>query len=163
MKERMDYAAAAPGVMKAMRGLQQYLDTADLEPLLVELVKIRASQLNGCAYCVDMHIKDARALGETEERVYMLPVWHEATCYSERERAALAWTDALTLLADSHVPDDVFETARAQFSEKDVSDLTLAIVLINGWNRFGVSFRDEPGLYVSRKQPLAAANGAAGS
>ena len=140
-----------------MRGLQRHLDTSTLEPLLMELVKIRASQINGCAYCVDMHTLDARALGETEQRLYCLPVWREAPFYSDRERAALEWTEALTLLAETHVPDEVFEAVRPHFSDTELADLTLAVVLINGWNRFCVSFRDVPGQYVSRKKPLASA------
>jgi AhpD family alkylhydroperoxidase len=108
---------------------------------------MRASQINGCGYCLDMHSKDARAQGETEQRLYVLPAWREAPFYTDRERAALAWTEALTLVAESHVPDEVFEEARAQFSEQELVDLSLAIVAINGWNRVAIAFRSEPGTY----------------
>jgi AhpD family alkylhydroperoxidase len=156
MEARLDYSEIAPGVMKAMAGLQHYLNTTDLEKTLIELVKVRASQINGCAYCVDMHTKDALALGESYERLYMLVVWHEATCYTERERAALLWTETLTRLPDNTIPDEIYDAVRQQFGEKEIVDLTLAIVLINGWNRFGVSFRDEPGIYQSRHVAQAA-------
>ena len=156
MKERLDYAAVAPGVMKAMRGLQEYINTTNLEPLLLELVKVRASQINGCAYCVDMHTKDARALGETEQRLYALSVWRETPFYTEHERAALEWTESLTLLSETHVPDEVYEAVREHFTEKELADLTLAVILINGWNRFGVSFRDVPGTYEPKRKPAAA-------
>jgi len=144
---RLDYGAAAPGAMKAMKGLQAYINTTDLEPALLELVKLRASQINGCAYCVALHSHDARALGESEQRLYTLSVWRETPFYRERERAALEWTEALTLLAETHVPDAVYEAVRPHFSDKELADLTLAVVLINGWNRFGVSFRDTPEQY----------------
>jgi len=156
VKERLDYAAVAPGVMKAMRGLQEYINTTNLEPLLLELVKVRASQINGCAYCVDMHTKDARALGETEQRLYALSVWRETPFYTEHERAALEWTESLTLLSETHVPDEVYEAVREHFTEKELADLTLAVILINGWNRFGVSFRDVPGTYEPKRKPAAA-------
>lgn len=155
MKQRMDYGKASPGAMRAMRGMQSYIDECSLEPLLLELVKTRASQLNGCAYCVDMHTLDARAMGETEQRLYALPVWRESPFYTERERAALEWTEALTLLSESHVPDEVYEAVREHFDDKELADLTLAVVLINGWNRFGVAFRSVPGEYVSNRKPLA--------
>lgn len=151
MEARLDYAAAAPGAMKAMKGLQAYINTTDLEPSLLELVKLRASQINGCAYCVSLHAHDARTKGETEQRIYSLSVWREAPFYSDRERAAMEWTEALTLLAETHVPDAVFEAVRPHFSDKELADLTLAVVLINGWNRFGVSFRDVPEVY----EPIA--------
>lgn len=147
MEERMNYGKAAPGAMRAMMGLQRYVDDCGLEKLLLELVKTRASQINSCAYCIDMHTKDARAAGETEQRLYALSAWRETPFYSERERAALEWTEALTLISESHVPDAIFEAVRPHFSDKELSDLTLAVVLINGWNRFAISFRDVPGTY----------------
>ena len=156
MEARLDYSEIAPGAMKAMAGLQHYLNTTNLEKTLIELVKLRASQINGCAYCVDMHAKDALALGETYERLYMLVVWHEATCFTARERTALLWTESLTRLPDNDVPDEIYNDVRQQFGEKEIVDLTLAIVLINGWNRFGVSFRDEPGIYQPRQVAQAA-------
>ncbi len=140
----MDYATAAPGVMRAMAQLDAYVSNCGLEPSLRELVKLRASQINGCAYCVDMHSHDARALGETEQRLYSLPTWRESPFYSDRERAALAWTEALTLVAVDHVPDAVFEQVRPHFTDEELANLTLAIGTINAWNRFGVGFRDVP-------------------
>ena len=151
MEARMDYAKAAPGAMKAMSGLDAYLARCGLEASLRELVKLRASQINGCAYCVDMHSLDARAEGETEQRLYALPVWHETPFFTERERAALLWTEKLTLLSVDHVPDEVFEQVRQHFSEEELANLTLVIATINAWNRFGVSFRDVPGEYTPRK------------
>ena len=151
MEARMDYAKAAPGAMNAMRALDTYLATCGLEASLRELVKLRASQINGCAYCVDMHSLDARAGGETERRLYALPVWHETPFFTERERAALLWTEKLTLLSVDHVPDEVFEQVRQHFSGEELANLTLAIATINAWNRFGVSFRDVPGEYTPRK------------
>jgi AhpD family alkylhydroperoxidase len=138
--------------MKAMNGLEAYLKTTDLEPGLLDLVKLRASQINGCAYCTDMHSLDARAGGDTEQRIYCLPVWRETPFYTERERAAFEWTEALTLLPQSGVPDEVYEAVKPHFTEKELVDLTTAIALINAWNRFGVSFRDEPGQYVPKKK-----------
>ena len=151
MEARMDYAKAAPGAMKALSGLDADLARCGLEASLRELVKLRASQINGCAYCVDMHSLDARAGGETEQRLYALPVWHETPFFTERERAALLWTEKLTLLSVDHVPDEVFEQVRQHFSEEELANLTLVIATINAWNRFGVSFRDVPGEYTPRK------------
>jgi AhpD family alkylhydroperoxidase len=133
-----------------MLGLEAYLAKTDLEPALLDLVKLRASQINGCAYCIDMHWKDARARGESEQRLYGLGAWRESPFYSERERAALAWTEAVTLISHDHAPDAVYEQARAQFSEKELVDLTTAIVAINGWNRLAISFRTVPGAYKPR-------------
>ncbi len=130
-----------------MAALQAHVEHCGLESSLLELVKFCASQINGCAYCLDMHSKDARAAGETEQRLYTLPAWRETPFYSERERAALAWTEALTLIADTHAPDDVYAAARTQFSEAELVDLTTAIVAINGWNRLAIGFRSEPGSY----------------
>lgn len=152
----MDYSAAAPGAMKAMYGLEKYIRECGLERSLIELVKLRASQINGCAYCIDMHSKDARAQGETEQRLYGLVAWKEAPYYTERERAALAWTEAVTLIADTHVPDEVYEEARQQFSEQELANLTMVLVAINGWNRFAISFRDEAGTYQPAEPKVAA-------
>ncbi len=156
MKARLDYKSVAPQAFSAMYGLERYVRECGLEHSLLELVKLRASQLNGCAYCIDMHTKDARALGETEQRLYTLSAWHETPFFSDRERAALAWTEAVTTVGESHVPDDVYELARRQFSERELVDLTLAVVAINGWNRLAVSFRAIPGSYVPAA-PVAAA------
>jgi AhpD family alkylhydroperoxidase len=150
MTERMDYSKAAPGIMKAMRGLSGYLAECGIEASLQELVKLRASQINGCAYCVDMHSQDARAGGESEQRLYALPVWQETPFFSDRERAALLWTESLTLISQTHAPDEVYEEARRHFSEEELANLTLVIGTINIWNRFGVGFRDEPGHYTPR-------------
>ena len=141
MQTRLDYGKAAPGSVQAMYKLQKYVDESGLEHSLLELVKTRVSQLNGCAFCIDMHTKDARAAGETEQRLYGLSAWRESPFYTERERAALAWAEAVTLLAESRVPDDVYQDARAQFSEGELVDLTMAVSTINSWNRLAVSFR----------------------
>lgn len=154
MTQRLAYGKAAPGAMRAMNGLQSYVDDCGLEHALLELVKLRASQINGCAYCVDMHTKDARALGETEQRLYCLSVWRECSFYSERERAALEWTEALTLISETHVPDEIYDAVRPHFTEKELADLTLAVVLINGWNRFAISFRSEPGTYQPKREAV---------
>ena len=147
MKPRIDTFRVSPKAYQAMSGLQQYVNESGLEHSLLELVKMRASQINGCAYCLDMHSKDARAAGETEQRLYLLDAWREVDLYSDRERAALEWTEAVTRVFDGHVPDRVFETARAQFSEQELVDLTLAIVAINGWNRLNIAFRVPAGSY----------------
>lgn len=141
---RYDYRAAAPGVVEAMRGLEREIARSGLERPLLHLVKIRASQLNGCAFCLTMHIREAREDGERQERIDLLPAWREAPFYNARERAALAWTEAVTLLPQTGVPDDVYEQARAVFSPTELAYLTLAIVAINGWNRLNVSFRIPP-------------------
>ena len=147
MQPRIEYAKAAPGAITAMRGLETYVRHCGLERSLLELVKLRASQINGCAYCVDMHTKDARAQGETEQRLYAVSVWEETPFFTERERAALAWTEAVTLVGQGHVPDDVYEQGRGSFSETELVNLTLAIIAINGWNRLAISFRAVPGTY----------------
>jgi AhpD family alkylhydroperoxidase len=134
-----------------MYGLERYVRESGLEPALLELVKMRASQINGCAYCLDMHSKDARAAGETEQRLYVLNAWREAPFYTERERAALAWTEALTLISENHVPDEIYNDVRQHFSEAELVDLSLAVVAINGWNRLAISFRSEPGEYQPAK------------
>src|SRR5690242_9008244 len=147
MTQRLNYAKASPEGFKAMRQLQAHVDGCGLEHPLLELVKMRASQINGCAYCLDMHSKDARAAGETEQRLYLLDAWREADLYSERERAALEWTEALTLVTEGHVPDAVYAAVREHFSEAELVDLSLAVVAINGWNRLSIAFRAEAGKY----------------
>lgn len=147
METRFNFFKAAPDAYKAMRGIEEYLHVCGLEEPLLHLVKLRASQINGCAFCLDMHWKDLRALGESEQRLYSLDAWRECAWYSERERAALEWTEALTLVTDGHVPDAIYEAVRPHFSEKELSDLTLAVVVINGWNRICVASRCEPGTY----------------
>jgi AhpD family alkylhydroperoxidase len=151
MESRLNYVKAAPGAYQAMAGLGKYLGQCGLELSLLELVRLRASQMNGCAFCIDMHTKDARAEGETEQRLYMLSAWRESPFYSERERAALEWTEVVTDIARAHVPDYVYQKARAQFSEEELVNLTLAVVAINGWNRLAISFRSEPGKYQPKK------------
>ncbi|MGH2390421.1 MAG: carboxymuconolactone decarboxylase family protein [Chloroflexota bacterium] len=147
MEPRLDYMKLAPDAIRAMRELEAYARRSEIEPKLRELVKIRASQINGCAYCIDMHTIDARAGGETEQRIYALSAWRETPFFSDRERAALAWTEALTLLSESHAPDEVYEEARAYFGEKELVDLTMAITTINAWTRLAVGFRGVPGTY----------------
>jgi AhpD family alkylhydroperoxidase len=149
MQPRLNFPEASPDAYKAMLGLESFLSTCGLEPALLHLVKMRASQINGCAYCLDMHSKDLRAIGQTEQRLYVLNAWREAPFYSERERAALAWTEALTLVADTHAPDEVHAEVRKQFTDKELVDLTLAIATINGWNRLTIGFRTPAGAYVS--------------
>ncbi len=148
MNARIDVMHLNPGIFHAMLGLERQVQKSGLDSKLLNLVRMRASQINGCAYCLDMHSKDARAEGETEQRLYGLSAWRETPYYSERERAALEWTEAVTLVAESHVPDDVFERVRAQFSEDELAALTLAVVSINGWNRLNVAARTVPGDYV---------------
>jgi AhpD family alkylhydroperoxidase len=159
MQPRLDYTKVSPAAVKTMLHIEAYVAKSGLERRLLHLIKMRASQINGCAYCLDMHSKDARAGGETEQRLYALDAWRETPFYSERERAALAWTDALTLIAQTHAPDDAYREVRAQFSEHELVDLTLAIVAINGWNRIATGFRVEPGSYQPGK-PLRLAQGA---
>ena len=147
MQARIDYQNVAQGALKAMYGLEGYVRGCGLEHSLLELIKVRVSQINGCAFCIDMHWKDARAAGESEERLYMLNAWRESALYTDRERAALEWAETVTLVADTHVPDDVFERARAQFSEEELVNVTMAVVTINSWNRLAISMRAVPGLY----------------
>jgi AhpD family alkylhydroperoxidase len=149
---RIEFDKVFPEALQAMFGLERAVRKSSLEPALLELVKLRASQLNGCGYCIDMHTKDARARGETEQRLYLTSAWREAPCYSERERAALAWAEALTLLPQTGAPDDVYERVAVLFSKEEVVALTLAIVAINGWNRLAVGMRSAVGSY----QPPAA-------
>ncbi len=146
MGPRIVYQHAAPGVAHAMLGLERYTRESGLEHTLLELVKMRTSQINGCAYCLDMHSKDARAAGETEQRLYVLNAWREAPFYTPRERAALAWTEAVTRIGDG-VSDAQFAAAREHFDEKELADLTLAIVTINGWNRLAIALGADVGSY----------------
>jgi len=147
VKARLNYAKAAPGVYDAMDALDRYLQDCGLERSLLLLVQLRASQINGCAYCLDMHWKDLRAIGETEQRLYSLDAWRESPYYTVKERAALAWTEAVTLLADGHVSDAVYEQVRSHLSERELSDLTLAVAAINAWNRLSIAARLVPGAY----------------
>lgn len=147
MEPRLEIQKVAPEAYRAMAALGAYTRNSGLEPKLVELVKVRASQINGCAYCIDMHTKDARALGETEQRLYALNAWRETPFYTDRERAALAWTEALTLISQTHAPDDVYEHVRQHFSELEVVNLSMAIITINSWNRLVIGFRTVPGTY----------------
>ena len=147
MKQRLNYTEVGQGAARAMFGLEAYLAKCGLEQSLLHLLKFRVSQINGCAYCLDMHSKDLRAAGETEQRLYLLDAWRESPFYTERERAALAWAEAVTLVTDGHVPDEVYEGARAVFSEEELVNLTLAVVAINGWNRLSIAFRVTPGTY----------------
>ncbi len=154
--ERYSMKRVAPDGYGAMGALQQFVDASSLPHSLLELVKMRASQINRCAYCLDMHSKDAIALGIPPQKPYLLDAWQEAPCYTERERAALAWTEELTRIAETGASDAAYEAARAHFSERELAELTLAIVAINGWNRIAVSTRMEPGRYQSRLKPESA-------
>jgi len=148
MKPRLDHRKAAPEAMRAMAALHAYVSHCGLEHRLLELVKLRASQINGCAWCIDMHTKELRADGEGEQRIYLLSAWRESPFYGERERAALSWTEALTRLSETaEVADDVYAAARAAFSEEELVKLTVAVVAINGANRINVAFRATPGAY----------------
>ena len=151
MEPRIDYLKSARGVYEAMIGLEKYLRQSGLEESLLGLVKLRASQINGCAYCIDMHWKDLRALGESEQRLYGLGAWEESPYYTDRERAALAWTEAVTKVSETHVPDEVYEKIRPHFTEKELADLTLAVASINSWNRLAIAARTVPGTYQSPK------------
>ena len=147
MKERIDYFKTAPDGAGILAKLEGYIRESGLDRDLIELVKLRSSQINGCAYCIDMHTKDARSHGESEQRLYSLSAWREAPFYTPRERAALAWAEAVTLVSRDQVPDPVFIEARRHFSERELVDLTLAIVAINSWNRLAISFRSVAGSY----------------
>lgn len=147
MKARLNPREAAPDAIQAMSNLHAYVGKCGLDHKLLELVKLRASQVNGCAWCMDMHTKELRVDGESEQRLYLLSAWRECPFYSERERAALAWTEALTVLTGRNIPDEVFAAARAQFSEEELVKLTLAIVAVNGANRINIAFRTVPGSY----------------
>ena len=158
MSTRIDYAKAAPAASRAMYGLERYVHGCGLEASLLELVKMRTSQINGCAFCLDMHSKDARAAGETEQRLYLLNAWRETTFFTDRERAALAWTESLTLVSENHVPDGVYQEARQHFSEEELVNLSLAVVAINGWNRLAIAFRSEAGTYQPQKAAATSKN-----
>jgi AhpD family alkylhydroperoxidase len=160
MQPRIEYAEVAPAGMAAMLGLEKYVRQSGLDPTLLELVKVRVSQINGCAYCVDMHTKDARARGESEQRLYAIVVWRETPFFNERERAALAWTEAVTQVSQDHVPDEVYQSTLQYFTEKELVDLTLGIIAINGWNRLAISFRTVPGTYQPHSKTEGNINGA---
>jgi len=142
---RIDYNTVGPGAVRAVRALDEYVRASGLEPAVIELVKVRASLMNGCAYCVDIHTRDARSKGETEQRLFAVPVWRETPFFSVRERAALAWTEAVTAIGRSGVSDALFDEARTQFSDKELVDLTVAVIAINAWNRIAVTFRSAVG------------------
>ena len=147
MHPRINITASEIPVVKLLQDTQAAIEASGLEYSLLELVKMRASQINGCAYCLDMHSKDARAAGETEQRLYLLDAWRETSLYSERERAALAWTEAVTLVADGHVPDEAYDEVSNNFTEQELVALTLAIATVNSWNRLNIAFRMEAGGY----------------
>src|SRR5437016_14103520 len=152
MEPRIDMANVAPGAYKAMGGLEVYLRHCGLEESLLHLLKLRTSQINGCAFCLDMHWKDLKSIGEPDQRLYSLDAWRETPFYSDRERAALAWTEAITKVTEGHVPDEVFEQVKAQFSAKEIADLTVAITTINAWNRISIATRVVPGTYQPPKK-----------
>ncbi|MGH8127769.1 MAG: carboxymuconolactone decarboxylase family protein [Gammaproteobacteria bacterium] len=152
MQQRFKFHTPGHSGIQAMRDLETHLHDCGLEAPLLELVKMRASQINGCAYCLDMHSKDARAAGETEQRLYVLDAWREAPLYTERERAALEWTETVTRVADTHVPDEVYEHVKQHFNEQELVNLTLAVVAINGWNRLAISSRAEAGTYKAKSR-----------
>lgn len=155
MQERIKYEKFAREALHSLLTLERYLAQSSIEPNLLHLIKMRASQINGCAYCIDMHSKDARALGEPEQRLYELDAWRETPFYTDRERAALDWTEALTLISETHAPDESFEKLRAHFSEKEIVDLTYAIGAINFWNRLAISMRAVPGTYQPARKSSA--------
>ncbi len=147
MQSRLDIQETAPQAYRAMFGLETYIRNSGLEPALLLLVKLRASQINGCAFCIDMHTKDARANGESEQRLYALTAWQETPFFTDRERAALAWTEAVTLISQTRAPEGVYEEVSQRFTNEELVDLTMAIVTINGWNRLCIGFRTVPGTY----------------
>lgn len=149
MEPRLDLSKTAPEVYKAMLGLEKTINNSGLEDILLELVKLRVSQINGCAYCIDMHTKDLRAKGEPEQRLYLLNAWRESPFYTDRERMALEWAETVTKVTEKHVPDEIYEQVRQQFSEEELVNLTLAVVAINGWNRLSIAFKVVPGSYQS--------------
>ncbi len=151
MQPRIDYRRHAQGALKAVLDLEKYIAESGLEPKLIHLVKMRASQINGCAYCLDMHSIDARTEGETEQRLYTLDAWRETPFFTERERAALAWTEAVTLIAQTHAPQEVYEELKKYFTEKEIVDLTFVAGTINLWNRLAISMRAVPGHYKPAK------------
>lgn len=147
MQSRSEFRTVSPAAYQAMLGLETFIHKSKLEPSLIELVKMRASQMNGCAFCIDMHSKDARAAGETEQRLYALSAWRETPFFTDRERAALAWTEGVTFITQGHVPDALYEETRQHFSEEELVNLTMAVVTINGWNRLAIAFQSVPGEY----------------
>lgn len=151
MQARFDYLKASRGVYDAMLGLEKYLHQSGLEESLIHLIKLRVSQINGCAYCIDMHWKDLRALGESEQRLYGLDAWEESPYYTNRERAALLWAEAVTNIRETHAPDEVYEKVQAVFNPKELADLTLAVATINAWNRLAIGARSVPGTYQPAK------------
>ncbi|MGH7667918.1 MAG: carboxymuconolactone decarboxylase family protein [Gemmatimonadaceae bacterium] len=156
MAERINYGHIAPDSFKALLGLESYVRASGLDPKLLHLLRTRASQLNGCGYCIDMHTKDARAAGETEQRLYALSAWRETPFFTDKERAALAWTEAVTLLSQGPVSDAVYAEARRHFSEKELVDLNMAVIAINGWNRLAVPFHTPVGTYQPKPRAVAA-------
>ena len=154
MEERIHFSKVSPGAYYALLGLEKYLHECGLGEPLLNLIKLRASQINGCAYCLDMHWKDLRAIGEDEQRLYSLDAWEESPYYSDRERAALAWTEALTRVSETRVPDEVYQEAKKHFSEKELADLTVAVATINMWNRLAIAGRTTPGTYQTVKRAL---------
>jgi len=155
MEPRIDYLKSARGVYHAMLGIEHYLEQCELERSLQDLIKLRVSQINGCAYCIDMHWKDLKAAGESEQRLYGLDAWEESPYYSDRERAALSWAEAVTNIQEGHVPDAVFEHVKQVFNEKEIADLTLAVTAINSWNRLSIAARTVPGTYQPAKKQNA--------
>jgi AhpD family alkylhydroperoxidase len=151
MEQRIDFTQYAQDAQKSLYALEKYIATCGLDHKLIHLLKMRASQINGCAFCIDMHFKDARALGETEQRLYQLDAWRETPFYTDRERAALEWTESLTRVSETHVPDETYEAVRKQFSEKEIVDLSILVSLINVWNRLAISARTTPGTYKVRQ------------
>ncbi len=147
-KKRLNYAAVAPDAIKGLLEIEKYIAGSGLDQKIFELVKYRASQINGCAYCMDMHTKDARAAGETEQRLFLLSAWREVAFYTEKERAALAWTEALTLVMENDIPDELYQKVKRHFDDMELIALTMTIVAINGWNRLSVAFKTQAGSYV---------------
>jgi AhpD family alkylhydroperoxidase len=155
-KPRIEYTKFAPEVTRSLYSIERYLHDSGLDIKLLHMIKLRVSQINGCAFCIDMHWKDARAAGESEQRLYGLDAWRESPYYTERERAAFEWAESVTLVSQTHAPDEVFERLRAQFSEKEIVDLTYAVAMINLWNRIAIPFRVVPGLYQPKKSATTA-------
>ena len=158
MQQRLNAFDRSQGAVKALGGVETYLAGSSIEKSLLHLIKFRVSQINGCAFCLDVHSKDLRASGETEQRLYLLDAWRESPFYSDRERAALSWAEALTLITADHVPDEIYEAARKEFNEQELFDLTLAVTTINAWNRFGIAFRTTPAAYQRESIPAHQSN-----
>ncbi len=150
---RLDWAKVSPDALKAMLAVQGFTDRSSLDHKLIELIKIRASQINGCAYCLDMHTKDALAIGESDQRLHVLAAWREAPFYSEKERAALAWCESLTEISEKGAPENLFKELQKHFTNEQIVEITLAVIVINGWNRLAVAFESEAGHYVSNRKP----------